>query len=179
MKAKNLLIPRKISPYVMDKNSDRYRVCPNDGEEFMAEHRSEKFCSDHCTDEFHNEKKRLAALEAAKTPSVQTLMPLSITIVMEGQELQPKAIVEAKRDEVSSALMGNINLIGTLLGHRESLRVPMDLLPAKGFQYETYEQRYQLAGTHCYALSYGPYVIAWSEQNKILLTLKKNIPWIQ
>ena len=60
MKAKNLLTPRKKSPYKMDPTSDRYRECPNDGVEFMAAHRTEKFCCPQCADEFHNEKKRLA-----------------------------------------------------------------------------------------------------------------------
>ena len=42
----------------MDPNSERYRVCPNDGEPFMANHRNSKFCNDKCADEFHNLKKK-------------------------------------------------------------------------------------------------------------------------
>jgi hypothetical protein len=42
----------------MDRNSDRYRICPNDGVEFMANDRREIYCSEECCNEFHNLKKR-------------------------------------------------------------------------------------------------------------------------
>jgi len=47
----------------MDKEDDRYRVCPNDGVEFMANDRREVHCCPECADEYSNEKKRLAKLE--------------------------------------------------------------------------------------------------------------------
>jgi hypothetical protein len=42
----------------MDRNSDRYRICPNDGVEFMANDRREIYCSEECCNEFHNLKRR-------------------------------------------------------------------------------------------------------------------------
>ena len=44
MKAKNLLKVKNERYYLMDRESDRYRVCPNDGVEFMANDRTEKYC---------------------------------------------------------------------------------------------------------------------------------------
>lgn len=46
------------SAYKMNPNSNRYRVCPNDGVRFMANHRSERFCKPKCADEYHNGKKK-------------------------------------------------------------------------------------------------------------------------
>ncbi len=51
----------------MDRESDRYRVCLNDGVEFMANDRREKHCCPECADEYNNEKKRLAKLELQQT----------------------------------------------------------------------------------------------------------------
>jgi hypothetical protein len=67
MKVKNLL-KRKIERlYKMDRESDRYRICLNDGVEFMANDRREKHCCPECADEYNNEKKRLAKLELQQT----------------------------------------------------------------------------------------------------------------
>ena len=55
----------------MDKESDRYRVCPNDGEEFMANDRGEVYCCPECADEYHNEKKRLAKVELKKKSLIE------------------------------------------------------------------------------------------------------------
>ena len=63
MQSKNLLKIMPIRLYKMDKKSDRYRVCLNDGEEFMANNRKEKHCCPQCADEFHNIKKKNARIE--------------------------------------------------------------------------------------------------------------------
>ncbi len=63
MQAKNLFKIMPLRLYEMDKESDRYRVCPNDGEEFMANSRKEKHCCPECGDEFHNNKKKIAKLK--------------------------------------------------------------------------------------------------------------------
>jgi hypothetical protein len=58
MNAKNLLKPKIKSVYKLDPTSHRFRICPNDGEEFMADNLNRKFCDDKCADEFHNGLKR-------------------------------------------------------------------------------------------------------------------------
>ena len=42
----------------LDPASDRYRICPYDGVQYMAHHRGMIFCCDKCADEFHNRLKR-------------------------------------------------------------------------------------------------------------------------
>ena len=58
MQAKNLLKIKPVRLYRMDRESNRYRVCLNDGEEFMANDRREKHCCPECADEYHNQKKK-------------------------------------------------------------------------------------------------------------------------
>ena len=67
MQAKNLLKIKIHRLYEMDVESDRYRECLNDAVPFMANHRSEKHCCPECADEFNNEKKRLAKIEAQQS----------------------------------------------------------------------------------------------------------------
>lgn len=93
MNSKNLLTPRKKSPYKMDPNSDRYRRCPNDGVEFMAVHRSEKFCCPQCADEFHNELKRKEAQEKKLLEEVKSIIddPTKVQTQVQSETLVDKA----------------------------------------------------------------------------------------
>ena len=180
MKAKNLLTPRKKSPYKMDPTSDRYRECPNDGVEFMAGHRTEKFCCPQCADEFHNEKKRLAAEKLIQDEIDKALIASTpIPEVLTDQSNVPEEVIQPTASVVTSPLVGNINLIGATLGNRHSLKVYKKYLTDKGLDYGVYDNKYQMPGTELYVLTYGPYAIAWGYENHIILTYKKNIPWIQ
>lgn len=180
MKAKNLLTPRKKSPYKMDPTSDRYRECPNDGVKFMAEHRAEKFCCPQCADEFHNEKKRLVAEKLLQEEINEALnAPTPKPEVLAEQRNASKEVIQPTTSVVTSPLVGNINLIGATLGNRHSLKVYKRYLTDKGFDYGVYDNKYQMPGTELNVLTYGPYAIAWGYKDHIILTYKKNIPWIQ
>ena len=74
MQAKNLLKIMPIRLYKMDKKSNRYRVCPNDGEEFMANDRTEKHCCPECADEFHNTKKKIAKLKEKNLSEIDIVL---------------------------------------------------------------------------------------------------------
>ena len=179
MNAKNLLTPRKKSSYKMDPNSDRFRQCPNDGVEFMAAHRTEKFCCPQCADEFHNEKKRLAVKLLQDEINEALNAPVPKPEVLAEQSNVPKEVIQPKTTVVTSPLVGNINLIGATLGNRHSLNVNKNYLTDKGLDYGVYDNKYQMPGTEINVLTYGPYAIAWGYENHIILTYKKNIPWIQ
>jgi ribosomal protein S27AE len=74
--SRNLTWKKPKSDYKMDPKSDRYRVCPNCGIEFMTDHLSRIFCGDGCADEFHNRKKRdaqLNGMEAETNPPVSAI----------------------------------------------------------------------------------------------------------
>lgn len=184
MNAKNLLTPRKKSAYKMDPNSDRYRVCPNDGVQFMANHRSEIFCGPKCADEHHNLKKKEDAeekMQAEINAALAAATPEPTNKLAEPAK-EPDVVttfVETKSATITSPLVGNISLIGLTLGNRHSLKVSKKYLPNKGVVYEAYDNRYQRPGTEAFVLTYGPYAIAWGYENHVILTYKKNIPWIQ
>lgn len=180
MKAKNLLTPRKKSPYKMDPTSDRYRKCPNDGVEFMAAHRTEKYCCPQCADEFHNEKKRLAAEKLLQDEiNIALIAPPPKSEVLADQGITPNEEIQPIETVVTSPLVGNINLIGATLGNRHSHKVHKKYLTDKGLDYGVYDNKYKMPGTELNVLTYGPYAIAWAYENHIILTYKKNIPWIQ
>lgn len=180
MKSKNLLTPRKKSPYIMDPTSDRYRECPNDGVKFMAAHRTQKFCCPQCADEFHNEKKRLAAEKLIQDEIDKALIaPTPMPEALSGYSTEVKEVVQPAAAVVTSPLVGNINLIGATLGNRQSVKVYKKYLTDKGLDYSVYDNKYQMPGTELNVLTYGPYAIAWGYEKHIILTYKKHIPWIQ
>ncbi|MFM9027178.1 MAG: hypothetical protein ACKOQ6_04205 [Bacteroidota bacterium] len=45
----------------LDPEDERYRKCPYCGYEFMTAHRARKFCSQHCHDHFHVNKRMQAS----------------------------------------------------------------------------------------------------------------------
>lgn len=84
MNAYNLSISKKerrIGPYLMDKNSDRFRTCLNCGFEFMAKHRSTIYCCDTCADEFYNVNKRKSnsTNEVEQKPVLKKIGGIEIT----------------------------------------------------------------------------------------------------
>jgi hypothetical protein len=180
MSAKNLFRQREISPYRMDKNSDRFRICPNDNVAFMAIHRSEKFCCHQCADEFHNQKKRLEAekqLEDEINEALNAAIPRTDELTLSHN--QSDEVTQTSTALVTSSLVGNIHLIGATLGNRQFLKVYKNYLTDKGLDFGVYDHKYRLPGTELYVLTYGPYAIAWGYEDYIILTYKKNIPWIQ
>ena len=165
MNVKNLLTQRVEGAYMMDRTSHRYRKCPNDGHEFMTNNLSRIYCSDHCADEFHNQKKKMEAEQLQKKKAEQTL--------------EIKEIKQLDTTIVTSPLVGNIHLIGTTLGNKQFLKVYKNYLTDKGLDFGVYDHKFRLPGTELNVLTYGPYAIAWGYEDYIILTYKKNIPWIQ
>ena len=164
----------------MDRNSDRYRICPNDGVEFMAVHRGEKFCCPKCADEFHNEKKRLAAEQLIRDEIAEALKaPPPKLVIQEEVVLEEKVTTLPATPVLTSPLVSNISLISTILGDNHSLKVYKYYLTDRGFDYSFFENKYQIPNTDLFVLTYGPYAIAWGYENHIILTFKKNISWIQ
>jgi hypothetical protein len=90
MQAKNLLKVKITRLYRMDKEDDRYRVCPNDGVEFMANDRREVHCCPECADEFHNTIKKNAriAKKQKQEESEKALNEISQQLDNEEKNLQ-------------------------------------------------------------------------------------------
>jgi hypothetical protein len=164
MNAKNLSVVRRNGPYQMDPKSDRFRVCPNDGVEFMAKHRSTRFCCDKCADEFHNQKKKGKSLINSSTTKISSL---------ENSNNQHEAVVN------KNTLRKNISIIEAILGQNNELKIPFDLLKNKGFVYEAYDDKIQYKNTDGYIAIYGRYAIGCINEKYIILTYKDKLTWIQ
>lgn len=94
--SRNLTWKKPKSDYKMDPDSDRYRICPNCGIEFMTDHLSRIFCGDGCADEYHNRKKRDAQLNG-----------------MEAETNSPVSVVHPPNNP-SSGLVNNIKILDAL-----------------------------------------------------------------
>lgn len=163
MNSKNLLTQRKKSPYKMDPNSDRYRKCPNDGVEFMAEHRSEKFCCAKCADEFHNDLKKKEAeekklVEEAKAIIANPILP------------QPQVQTEAPMDKAKQ----NVKIIDTLtIDPARGSVFNIDWLYSLGIDLAAYNGRGMLhnidSSHNCHFLQIGNYRLFRVEFSEVLI----------
>jgi hypothetical protein len=134
----------------INRVSDFYRVCPACEREFVAHHRSMKFCNNHCHDEYNNrikrEKKFTATTETSETSQVQALR---------------------------SNLEENIKLLSTLTVQQGGTEYYLIDLHRMGITFEAYEARFPLdaAGKFHY-LKYGPFNMYWTTTEKVLLTIQ-------
>ena len=184
MNSKNLIIEREYGPYLLDKNSNRHRICPNDGVEFMANHRSRIFCSDHCADEHHNlKKKKEAELNQSKSGTLiiisdenkTEISTLKIKFIEDSTNSAEKKTSDFDEDEI----FRNIKILDTILSNKPELRLSIEYLKNEGFIIEKYEKKHLIPGTKLYIVTYGEFAIAWANENEIILTKKPNITWIQ
>lgn len=161
MNAKNLLTPRKKSPFKMDRNSDRYRKCPNDGVEFMAIHRTSIFCNDKCADEFHNQKKKGSENKLLEEARAIIAMPTVLT---------SKIVMELPLDKAEQ----NVNIINTLIIDSEKGTVfNIDYLYSIGVDLSAYNGRgvlYNIDDSfNCHFLQIGNYRLLRVEFSEILI----------
>ena len=154
MKVKNLL-KRKIERlYKMDRESDRYRVCLNDGVEFMANDRREKHCCPECADEYNNEKKRLAKLELQQA-ILDTENALSVNIEqINNEEKNLKILDQLQLKELGS-------------------KFNMDYLHSIGFDFFSYNGKGALFNIepqlNCHFIQIGSYRLYRVEFSQVLI----------
>ena len=166
MNSKNLLTPRVKSPYKMDKNSDRYRVCPNDGVEFMAVHRSSIFCSDQCADEHHNLKKKE---EAEK----KILSDIENTLNAPVPEHKSK-VVEVINDLPIDKMKVNIKIIETLYPDPiKGSDFNMDWMASLGYDFGIFSGKGELynidLSKNCHFMQIGSYRLFRVEYSRVLI----------
>jgi hypothetical protein len=94
-------------------------------------------------------------------------------------QTQSSVISEGSSTMKSDYLVSNISIIRAVIKNEPYLKLPIYYLKNLGFNYESFEQKYQFYNTDLFAATYGPYAIAWGYENHILLTHKNQIPWIQ
>jgi hypothetical protein len=154
MQAKNLLKIMPIRLYKMDKKSNRYRVCPNDGEEFMANDRREVHCCPECADEYSNEKKRLAKLEQQ-----QSLIETEIVL--------NDSIQQIDNEEK------NLQILDQLDVKDNGSKFNMDFLSSIGFDFFSYAEKEALYNIdpqlNCHFIQIGTYRLFRVEITEVLI----------
>ena len=154
MKAKNILKVKIERLYRMDRESDRYRVCPNDGVEFMANDRTEKYCCPECADEFHNEKKRLAKLEEQQS-------------LIETEEVLNEIIEQINNEEKNLKILDQFHL------KANGSKFNMDYLSSIGFDFFSFNARGELFNIdpqlNCHFIQIGSYRLYRVEFSEVLI----------
>ena len=154
MKAKNILKVKIERLYRMDRESDRYRVCPNDGVEFMANDRTEKHCCPECADEFHNEKKRLAKLEQQQS-------------LIETETILSDIIEQINHEEKNLQILDQFHL------KANGSRFNMDYLSSIGFDFFSYNGKGELFNIdpqlNCHFIQIGSYRLYRVEFSEVLI----------
>ena len=143
-----------IRLYKMDKKSNRYRVCPNDGEEFMANDRTEIHCCPQCADEFHNTIKKNERIEKKQK-----------------QEESEKAL-----NEISQQLdneQKNILILDQLDVKDNGSQFNMDFLSSIGFDFFSYAEKEALYNIdpqlNCHYVQIGAYRLFRVEITEVLI----------
>jgi hypothetical protein len=154
MQSINLLKTKIHRKYAMDRESDRYRVCPNDGVEFMANHRSEKHCCPECADEFDYIKKKNAKEELVKSKN----------------ELE-----KVKQNKTIPVVINptNITILDELTIQESGSLFYLEYLQFLGVDFEKYNGRGELYNIdpdlNCHFLQMGPYRLYRVEFSQVLI----------
>lgn len=154
MKAKNLLKRKIHRRYEMDVESDRYRVCLNDGVEFMANDRREKHCCPECADEYSNENKRLAKLEEQQR-------------LIETEEVLSEIIEQINSEEKNLEILDQFHL------KANGSKYNLEFLHSLGFDFSKCNGRGELFNVNpelnCHFLQMGSYRMYRVEFSEVLI----------
>jgi hypothetical protein len=158
-----------------DPIGEYIRICPYCKEEFTANHMNREFCSEkggtvnYCKNRFKRQAKhydqQLSYSELEK--------PIDKPIKAD------EAIASPPISNTVTPLISTISIMAASLGNMQTLKLSKNYLKDKGAIYECFDNKYTIPGTDLNVLTYGPYAMAWAYENHIILTHKKEIPWIQ
>ncbi len=154
MQAINLLKTKIYRKYAMDRESDRYRVCLNDGVEFMANDRREKHCCPPCADEFSNNKKKKIREELLKSK-------------VELEKIKQSKTIRLVTDTTNSSILDQLSIAepGSLFY--------LEYLQSLGVDFEKCNGRGELhnidPNLNCHFLQMGPYRLYRVEFSQVLI----------
>lgn len=138
----------------MDVESDRYRVCLNDGVEFMANDRREKHCCPECADEYSNENKRLAKLEEQQR-------------LIETEEVLSEIIEQINSEEKNLEILDQFHL------KANGSKYNLEFLHSLGFDFSKCNGRGELFNVNpelnCHFLQMGSYRMYRVEFSEVLI----------
>jgi hypothetical protein len=161
-----------------DPRGEYIRTCPYCEDVFTANHMLQIYCpeKDGMKNYCKNRNKRLLA-NLIRDEQLNEFEEQPPGIIINDPENADQAIDTGKEP---SKWQNNtiLSLLEMHLGNRHSVCVPVGILRKAGMKFEDFDQRYQIPNTELYIATYGPYAVAWSNENIVLLTFKKEIPWM-
>ena len=168
--SQNTLIKPPFSPYKMDRESDRFRVCDNCGREFMAYDRSLVYCNEKCRWEYHNTNKTRIR-EEKKLEELEETIEESNKNTIESVE----TTVEETINETDEAILkSNISILESLNVAVNGTKYTVEALDSYGFQFTNYNGRGQLFNIdpihNCHFTQVGNFRLHRVEYSKILIT---------
>jgi ribosomal protein S27AE len=130
----------KINP-----KSDLYRICPKCGLEFIAEHRSRKFCSEQHHDDFNN------ALKKKNASALSEIHPLKVA----------NSVVVSQETNIKERIAKNIAILSHLvIDLKQGTNYNIMELLNKGFDFAALNFRFLLFNTNdSYCLQYGSFKV--------------------
>jgi hypothetical protein len=168
--SQNTLIKPPFSPYKMDRESDRFRVCDNCGREFMAYDRSLVYCNEKCRWEYHNTKKNRIR-EEKKLEELEETIEESNKNTIESVETTVEETINEKDETI---LKSNISILESLNVAVNGTKYTVEALVSYGFQFSNYNGRGQLFNIdpihNCHFTQVGNFRLHRVEYSKILIT---------
>ena len=168
--SQNTLIKPPFSPYKMDRESDRFRVCDNCGREFMAYDRSLVYCNEKCRWEYHNTNKTRIR-EEKKLVELEETIEESNKNTIESVET---TVEETINETDETILKSNISILESLNVAVNGTKYTVEALDSYGFQFTNYNGRGQLFNIdpihNCHFTQVGNFRLHRVEYSKILIT---------
>ncbi len=168
--SQNTLIKPPFSPYKMDRESDRFRVCDNCGREFMAYDRSLVYCNEKCRWEYHNTNKTRIR-EEKKLEELEETIEESNKNTIESVET---TVEETINETDETILKSNISILESLNVAVNGTKYTVEALDSYGFQFTNYNGRGQLFNIdpihNCHFTQVGNFRLHRVEYSKILIT---------
>lgn len=168
--SQNTLIKPPFSPYKMDRESDRFRVCDNCGREFMAYDRSLVYCNEKCRWEYHNTNKTRIR-EEKKLEELEETIEESNKNTIESVET---TVEETINETDETILKSNISILESLNLAVKGTKYTVEALDSYGFQFTNYNGRGQLFNIdpihNCHFTQVGNFRLHRVEYSKILIT---------
>lgn len=171
---------RPKSVYKLNPLSDRFRVCPQCGEQHMVTHRSRDFCSDKCCDDYNNQKKRLAKQAEILVPQLEILIPENCQPTIQvshppinGNEANTDSTVKQEKTDLER----NFEILNLLtIDTVEGTHFYIEDLVTKGFNFYAYSEKETLFNIpepyESYCLKVESFLIFLIENNKVLIIKK-------
>ena len=144
------------SPYKLDRESDRFRICINCGREFMAIDRRRIHCDDDCSDEFHGAQKRLKRDANKLNAEIEKQQQLEVS-----EELIEETIETTIEETDETILKSNVYILESLDVPKKGAYYTVEALDSYGFKFSHFSGRGQLlnidSNRNCHFIQVGNY----------------------